>query len=354
MNPAMLQGPAPASQPQPASPAQSQGRAILTLLLQASALLGTFWLLFFALSLKFQYLRNGADLIYEVKAEAIRHRPLLDHAKPCRVLIFGSSKVLAGFVPDLFDSLSGATVSSYNLGLPNGKFFLGDLERLCQRGQNPTHVLVPDTWADEPQPSFSIFRLGVEDRRVVNTLFPFRWLPRDLSLFLIRAWNYGGLRAFYAHSRRQPQKMLEQRGYYFIEGESHFPGHRLPEGFRLETDTPNQIRPRAVPTDGPTFQRLAALAQRYDFKVILVPLHFRQGEYAAPPQVSQSAQALAGQPRFSAVGPDYYLLPNRYFSDEAHLNPEGASLYTRRLWELVAPSLAPPKTAVQTVARRPS
>ena len=35
------------------------------------------------------------------------------------------------------------------------------------------------------------------------------------------------------------------------------------------------------------------------------------------------------------IGPDYWQYPNRMFSDPAHLNPHGAEIYTRDLWNLV-------------------
>ncbi len=179
----------------------------------------------------------------------------------------------------------------------------------------------------------------------MDTMFPFRLLPRNLVQFATRSWSRGGLLAYYEECRRQTQAMLAQKGYYFIEGQSHYPGHRLPDNFRLQTDDPSQPFLRSAATYVPTFQRLTALMERYDIRGIFVPCYFREGQVAPPEPQSALAASLAQYPRFSVKGPDCWLLPNRYFSDITHLNEDGAAYYTRRLWTLVGPTLLPPELA---------
>jgi len=256
-----------------------------------------------------------------------------------KLVIFGNSKVLTGFQPALFDELSGGLVSSYNLGLPDYLLFVENLEQLCRRGERPTHVLLPFPWPDEPEQHLDLFRPGIKDARVMDALFPFRKLPRNLMVFSARARSKGGLMAFYQECRRQTEAMLAQRGYYFIEGQSHYPGHRLPEDFRLQKDAPSRPFTRPVPLDVPAFHKLREVLERNGIQAIFVPVYHREGEYAPPATVSPVAATLAGFPSFSVRGPDFWSLPNRAFSDPVHLNEEGAALYTRRLWDLVGAEL---------------
>ena len=330
---------------------QVELRAILRLMAQVLVVLGGLWLVFFGISLCFRYIRNGSELIYEVKEAAIRDSPLLDQATPARVLVFGNSKVLTGFIPDLFDSLSGGITSSFNVGLPDYNLFIDNLELICRRGEHPTHVLLLEAWPKEANAPRSPLGPNINDKRIMTTLFPFHWLPRDLALFVARARSRGGVLAFYRYCREQPRKTLAQRGYYFIEGKSHFPGDCLPNDFRLASDTPEKPWTRAVATNAPAFRRLQALAERYDFQVVLVPMYLRKGQCAEAPERPSCADALASHPRFSVVGRDYLLLPNWAFSDPVHLNRDGAAAYTKHLWELVGPSLIPARPSVSSAGK---
>lgn len=284
-------------------------------------------------------IRPGADAVYLAKAHAISGGTLFQREAPVKVVIFGNSQVLTGFQPDLFDSLSGGKVSSYNLGLPGYLLFIANLEKMCRRGERPTHVLMMFPWQDEPDKTFKFLKPNIEDNRVMEELLPFRKLPRNLLLFAIRSKGHGGPVAYYDECRRQTEAMLAQKGYYFIEGQSHYQGHRLPDDFRLQGDNRGKTFLRSPSTTGPAFQRLTTLMERYDIRVIFVPRYFREGEVASPEPETALTTSLAQYPRFSVQGPAYWLMPNRCFSDPVHLNGDGAADYTRRLWELIGPSL---------------
>lgn len=299
------------------------------------------WLLFAGANTALPYIQPGAEVVYSAKSQVIRSGILFRPAAPVKVVIFGNSQVLSGFQPALFDSLSGGAVSSYNLGLPDYLLFVANLEDLCKRGERPTHVLMVFPWPDTPEKKFSLLRPGIDDKRVMDHLFPFRKLLRNLVLFAARASSRGGLTTYYEECRRQTQAMLAQKGYYFIEAQSHYPGHRLPADFRLQKDDPRQPFQRSASTDAPEFHRITALMERYGIRLIFVPRYFREGEVAPPEPQSALAAKLGQYPKFSVQGPDCWLLPNRYFSDPTHLNEEGAAYYTRRLWTLVGPLLEP-------------
>lgn len=297
------------------------------------------WILFFVLDSALPYIRPGAEVVYAAKNQAIQTGTLFRPDAHVKLVIVGNSQVLTGFQPELFDSLSGATVSSYNMGLPNFLMFAGNLENLCRRGETPTHVLLMFPWEDAEEKAFSVFHPGIDDNRVLSQMFPFRKLPRNLILFAARAHSRGGLRVYYEDCRRQSQVMFAQKGYYFIEGQSHFPGHRLPDDFRLQKDDPSQPFTRSVSTQSPEFRRLNGVVEKYGVKVVFVPRYFREGEVGPAAPVSKITENLADHPKISVQGPDCWLLPNRYFSDPTHLNPDGAEHYTRRLWALLEPIL---------------
>ena len=76
------------------------------------------WIAFFALERWLPYLKNGSDVVFNAKLEWEHKGPVFP-ADPgvTRVLIFGNSKILAGFLPALFDQESSQNhlnVSSFN------------------------------------------------------------------------------------------------------------------------------------------------------------------------------------------------------------------------------------------------
>ena len=67
-----------------------------------------------------------------------------------------------------------------------------------------------------------------------------------------------------------------------------------------------------------------------------MPTYYREGLYA--PAGSNRADRIALRNHgIELLGPDYWLYPNRAFSDPTHLNPNGAEAHTRRLWDLLQP-----------------
>jgi hypothetical protein len=251
-----------------------------------------------------------------------------------RVVVFGDSRVQAGFKPTLFDELSGEATYSFNLGLPATNQFVGELRTLVRRGQAPDVVALTLPWAVEADPDG--WALLSDDRAVVEAVLPFRTFFRDVTLFLLRSWSRGGPVRYYQTARAYVDRARRDRGYFFIEGMSHFPNHRLPDDFRLDGDDPSRPEPRAIAPEGPHFEELLRLREAGGFQIVFVPAYFRLGCRApseADPRVKEGLAARG----IDVLGPDYWLYPNRHFSDPGHVNPEGADAYTRDLWELLAP-----------------
>ena len=294
-------------------------------------LLGLLWILFYTSYRLLPYIRAGAVIIYEAKTNEMLNSLKFPQNAKYKIVICGNSKILSGFIPNIFDSTDEKTYS-YNLGLPDAENFLFTIEHLIRCGQTPTHVFLTIPWPDdgESNKSFALF----DDIHIMETLFPFKTLPRDLILFLLRSRTRGGLGKFYQFGKDSVTKMLADNGYYFIEGQSHFPNHQLPEGFKLQADTPDKTRCRTFYKESSTFKKLIELHEKYNINFYIVPIYYRSGSVAQYPAKNENAAVFNGYPGLHILGPEYYLFSNKNFSDPTHLNPEGAKLYTKKLRQL--------------------
>ena len=288
------------------------------------------WVLFSCVYKLVPYTKAGDEVIYETKVNKLLSSVEFPTDAKYKIAVFGSSVVLSGFIPDVFDNADTNTYS-YNLGLPASGHFVFALELLIKRNQIPTHVFLTTTWPKEEQKTaFSL----PHDKNIIETLFPFQSLPRNLTLFFLRSRNRGGIVEYYQAAKRTAEQMLAGRGYYFIEGQSHFPNHRLPDEFKLQSDTPDIIRTRFFDTTNPIFKKLIEIHNKHDIKFYIVPTYRRAGSAAQCSLENKNADVFKNSPGLHVLGPEYYLFVNRYFSDATHVNPEGAELYTKKLREL--------------------
>jgi len=303
-----------------------------------------FWVAFYGLSQAFPYLQNGSDVVFGAKLRWEEKEQVFP-ADPSaiRVLIFGNSKILAGFLPSWFDQMSSANhlnVVSFNSGFPGSDLFLPPLKAMCERGQAPNVLLLTLPWSADP-PKRSLFRIIPDDHAVVDDLFPFRNFLRDLTAFLLSAPSHGGVVSYYRESEENEREVIAERGYHLITEQSHFPGGRLPDDFHLDSDQPAQGIGRVAPSQSAQIQELNDLVQRYHMDCYYVPYYLRVGE-AAPAAASDArfAALLQQTSKCKLLGPDYYLYPNRLFSDQTHLNQAGARVYTEALFQLLKDKLS--------------
>jgi hypothetical protein len=331
------------------TPARSKQKAELRrILLTLSCFLliqAVIWVIFYAIYQSLPYARLGHMIIYSAKVDAIRAAPIFPPHATNRVVIFGNSRVLCGFDPDLFDSLCPPGTRSYNMGLPDTVTFIDALESLASKGQAPTHALLTLPW---PENAFhrTVLKPFESDQRLITDLFPFRGMPRDLTMFAARSRQHGGMVNFYHYGQDSVRQMLSQRGFYYIKEQAAFPDHRLPDDYRFEWDDPTKPNPRNVVSSGSEFERLRRVLEQHHIQCFLVPSYFRPAECAPAPTINQQAvEALRPYPSIQVLGPDYFIFPNRLFSDHQHVNPDGADLYTRKLAELVRPHLSDGSTA---------
>ncbi len=300
------------------------------------------WLVFLGLYRRFPYLKNGSDVVFTAKLRWEASGPIFPaDAAVLRVLIFGNSKILAGFVPSLFDQLAAAAnmkISSFNSGFPGSDLLLPPLRTMCERGQAPNVLLLTIPWTGDP-PRRSIFHFVPDDHDIVQWMFPFRNLARDFSSFVLHAPSRGGVAAYYKEAAEDERIAIAQRGYYLITEQSTFPGGRLPDDFRLATDQPNTVVPRTAPARSSQITELNQLVSQYHIRCYYVPYYLRIGEAAAATYDQPFATLVEQSTSCKLLGPDYFLYPNRLFSDQTHLNRAGADVYTKDLFDLVEDKL---------------
>jgi hypothetical protein len=296
------------------------------------------WVAFFAFKRWLPYLKNGSDVVFSAKLQWEQKGQVFPtDRRVTRVLIFGNSKILAGFLPAWFDQESShnhLNVSSFNSGFPGSDLFLPPLQAMCARGQAPNVLLLTLPWSPDP-PRRGIFHFIPDDHAVIDHLFPFRNFLRDLTAFLLAAPSHGGVLRYYRESRDNERQVIAERGYHLITEQSRFPGGRLPDDFHLESDQPMQKHPRIAPAQSTQIGQLNQLIRQYHIDCFYVPFYLRDGEAAPAAEYNvQFAAQLQATP-CKPLGPDYYLYTNRLFADQTHLNEAGARVYTQALFQLL-------------------
>lgn len=286
------------------------------------------WLALFAVMSALPYIQNGAATVGQTKWAAAAQPNVFPTGSTRRFFFFGNSKVLAGFNPAVLEASLPHGVSAYNLAIPGEERYVDLLDAALQAGNKPTHVLVQSLPA--PDADSSWLAMLRDDKRLVSTLFPFRTYLRDLIVFVYESRAGGGIAAQYRSNGAQIEALKVDKGYYFIKSQSHYPNDALPDDFKLPSDKPEQRLPHTFDLNNSETRRLLALAEKYDFKIVVTPVAFRIGEFApsAPDALDKAAKNV---PRLIVMAPSYYLYPPSMFSDPVHLNRVGADRFTREL-----------------------
>ena len=300
------------------------------------------WFGFYEIQLTFPYLQTGADIVFQTKLREERTPHLFKQKGNTGLLLFGNSKALSGFVPEKFDSAmeaEGRPIESYNLGLPGYPYFVDRLDSIFAAGNVPRYILITVPWTSDEH-RFDIFHFVRHDSALMNELFPFHVLARDIVMASISAILAHRPLDYYATNRKIIAQMIADRGYFFIYDANNYANDQLPADYKGASDDPTRVPERRADTHEREFQKLYNLLETYHVTCLIVPTYWRLGQFAQPPPINQRlAAALVAYPQVKLLGPDYILLDNRYFSDRTHLNRVGAQIYTKYLADLVAPNL---------------
>jgi hypothetical protein len=318
--------------------AQRSWRAMAAHCLAFALLWAAFWRTFD----QFPYIATGADVVYYAKTQIETSGVVFPRNVPGeKVIVFGNSRVLAGFVPEYFDRIAsdrGGRYVSFNSGFPARDGFVAELTEMVRRGQTPDVVLLTQPWRE----SATVFKFFRNDHDLAERAFPFRHLPRDTVSFLANSRVHGGLANSYRLSQKRARQMLLDRGYYFIAEQSHFPAESLPPDFHLPTDTPHETVSRMADPESRELTDLNRILDQHHIRCFYVPDYRRTA--AAAPAVAYDqkfADLLRRNSSCRLLGPDYFSYPNELFSDSVHLNHKGALIYTEDIHRLLAQAQRP-------------
>lgn len=299
-------------------------------------LFGAVWLSLYAAYVLLPFLRPGSVVIADAKFDTLVNNPMFGPQDRYRVMMFGYSKTLSALRPRDLDAAMGSGFRSYNLGLPGEIRFLPILEAALAAGNIPTHVLLTIPW-DGKREADGFTAVLHDDNKLAGDLFPFRTLPRNVALFLVQ--NRSRLKDAVRDVEDQRATMLDDRGWYFIKSQSHYPDDRLPDDYSLPTDHHSRTEPRVIPQKSLVRDRLEQLARQHGFQVMFVPAYYRIGEAAAWPAADNTRlSVISQQPLIRVLGPDYFTYPPALLADPQHMNPAGARVYTSDLARLLKAS----------------
>jgi hypothetical protein len=319
----------------------SNGRRFTWLMARYVFGFAVLWLVFYEIFILFPFVSTGADVVYRAKLQQEFHGDVFpeNHASQ-RVLIFGNSKILAGFSPDEFDQLAvtnNSSYYSYNSGYPARPAFVPELREMVKRESGVPNILLLTIPWENTTNRVNIFRLPWNDHDIAETIFPFRYLVRDFFSFLITSRQHGGPLNYYREGRANVAKMLKDRGYYFVYEQSHYPNDSLPDDFHLPSDQPTTVMTRSADPESAQLSELNQIITEHHIRCYFVPQYMREGEYAPSPEKDQAfADLLRLHSSCKLLGPDYLLYANPMFSDRAHLNRTGSQIYTKAIYDLVA------------------
>lgn len=292
-----------------------------------------FYIGLFTIDKMFPYIGVGSQIVTDEKLHFINSENIFPPDAKRRLVILGDSRVLSGFIPGLFDELSRGTIYSYNLGIPDTKMFIPLIENIINRGQIPTDIFITIPWQELSKKNPLVFIDN--DNKIIKMLVPFRHLIRNLSIFWHRSRYRGGIRKLYDESRQSAKEVLENRGYYFIAGQSFYKNDELPDDFSFTSDQPDKYCARVVPPKNELYKKLTHMLEAHSINAYFVPIYSRTGACKPNPEPNvELTKAFENNSRIQVIGPDYFSFPNKLFSDPMHLNRNGAKVYTTKLWEL--------------------
>lgn len=266
------------------------------------------------------YFKDGASAIYRAKLKAIKSKELTFGANKKKIIFIGNSKILAGIQPLLFDSLFAQKTSSLNLAL-GGKSASDGMEMLTELDVDFDILVIHDNF-----PFYSIDQPETQNFLKFNNYF------KDIYYFFVRSKVKGvSFVEWYNKTREECQRMIEDKGYYFIESQAEYSNLKLPEDYRLVTDTP--LKEYQFPiTNFISDDKFIDFIKSNKLTVFVIPNYFRKGEFmeSQKGRISNSQKKYFEKMNIHYLDSlSYYSYPNSNYSDHTHLNEYGARIYTR-------------------------
>jgi hypothetical protein len=142
-------------------------------------------------------------------------------------------------------------------------------------------------------------------------------------------------------------KLKEDRGWYYVEQQRIFDNGRLPDDYDLAVSTTAlaPLEPGEFRWDGdPYLRKFFDFTAAQNIQVLLIGSVYRSsttGPFARIPSMFVEIPKVYPNVRVSSRSWQSKFLPNRYFSDKTHLNPDGARVYSQMIAKDFAEAFAP-------------
>jgi hypothetical protein len=298
--------------------------------------------------------KDGAALVCEGKREMVRSGAIHYRENKINVLFMGTSRILAGIVPAVFDRLSGGKTYSYNLAFPalpiSSAYFA--LKDYLEKNPPPGYVVMQlyinrcrqctlfNYYASQGFNGMgemvSLVK-NLENKSIlVNYVFPFKMY----KFFVFRCVLDGIFRPAVIEEIREKnrailEKMRAERGFYFIEEQAVADDNRLPADFAAEVKGAAQMGGIFDPFTDAYVEKFFELTRGAGVKVLLIQPVYRVGQYLQYERMPLQFSAVLG--RFDHVfvaegGWRRKFYDYKYFADKTHLNPEGAERFTAEVF----------------------
>jgi hypothetical protein len=299
--------------------------------------------------------KDGAALVCETKRHMIRNGEIEHPKGKVNVLFMGTSRILFGLNPTQFDRLTGGKTHSYNLALPalpiGSAYFL--LKDYLHRNPPPQYIALQLFLSKFK--NWKIFDyyinqgLGGMDEVVsllnnlesksflINYLFPFRMDKYPTFKYLYNSLlKPSSVKKAHQSNMAILKRLKDDRGYYFTEEHALIPRNTGTKELTQE--------PQFDPFTDSYVKMFFDLAQKKGIKVLLIQAAYRIDEYLPYESIPLHFKKIRDHYPNVIIAPQGWKqkrYPHKYFSDDIHLNNEGALIYTRAIYDDFIAALPP-------------
>lgn len=301
--------------------------------------------------------KDGAAQVCETKRQMVRSGAVHYEKDKDNVLFLGTSRILAGIAPTCFDELNGGKTFSYNLALPglpiSSAYFV--MRDYLEKNPPPQYVVMQlyidrcrsctlyNYYAvqglERPAEILSLFKYMPNKAIIFNYIFPFRMYKFHTARYIFDSiFMPGRIRSIRKKNNAILNRMIENKGYYFIEEQAMAANNMLPDDFAEEGRGGETINKASSydPFVDPYVKMFFDLARDCGVKVLLIEPPYRERQYLQHGEMPLQYEMLLKQYSNVAIAREGWKLKfyeNRFFSDPTHLNKEGAQRYTGEIYE---------------------
>jgi hypothetical protein len=303
--------------------------------------------------------KDGAAQVCEIKRRMVRSGAIHYIKDKDNVLFLGTSRILAGITPTYFDELNEDKTYSYNLALPglpiSSSYFV--LREYLEQNPPPQYVVMQlyinrcrscnlyNYYAvqglESPAEILSLFKHMDNKAIIFNYIFPFRMYKFHTARYLFDSIIIPArIRSIRKKNNAILNRMIENRGYYFIEEQAVAANNMLPDDFAEEGGggSGESINKASSydPFVDPYVKLFFDLARDHGVKVLLIQPPYRERQYLQYEEMPLQYAVLLKEYKNVRIAQDGWKLKfyeNRFFSDPTHLNKEGALRYTGEIYQ---------------------